>query len=150
MLVQPKREAQNFVLVTPHPPPASGTVLQHGVLRNRPTQSPDTVPFQHGTTTQSRTCSTSNHTLTTDEQASLLRPRSSSNHLALPFAKKPHKRSESPQSNDISTSNFLKASLPHLLTVLCTSHSPPHTQELISCSPAVKCTRLRTAVSVLP
>ena len=93
----------------------------HPVTRHR-------HPFQHGTTTQSPTCSTSNHTLTADEQASL--PTQAT--WRCPSPKKPHKRSESPQSNDISTSNLSKASLPHLLTVRCSSHNPPHTPELTS------------------
>ena len=84
--------------------------------------------------------------LTTDEQASLP-PQTT---WRCPSAKKSHIRSKSQQYNDISTSNFFKASLPHLLTVRCSSHNPPHTPELTSCSPAAKRTRLRTAVSVLP
>ena len=47
-----------------------------------------------------------------------------------------------------STSSFLKASLPHLLTSLCSSPNPHHTPKPTSCNPAVKHTRLRTAVCV--
>ena len=63
-----------------------------------------------------------------------------------PSPKSHTKRSMSPEFNDISTSNFLKASRTHPLTVLCFSYNPPHTPELTSCSPAAKRTRPRTAV----
>ena len=49
---------------------------------------------------------------------------------------KTHKRSESPPSNDTSTDNSLKASLLPLLTVLCSSHNPPHTRELTLMQPS--------------
>ena len=61
----------------------------------------------------------------------------------------PPKSHESPQSNDIFTSSFLKASLHLLLTVLCSFPNLPHTPVPISCSRAVKRSRLTTLVSVL-
>ena len=71
-------------------------------------------------------------------------------HLEKPFVKKPHKRSGSPQSNDISTSSFLRVSQHPWSTVQCSSPKLQHTPEPISRNPAVKRTTLRTAVSVLP
>ena len=110
-----------------------------------PTLMATTHPYKHCTTTPSPTCSTSNHTLTTDEQASLP-PQTT---WLSPSPKKPHKRSGSPQSNDNSTSSFLKASRHPPSTVLCSSPNLLDTPEPLSCYPAVKRTRLRTAVSVL-
>ena len=53
-----------------------------------------------------------------NKPAFLLKP------LGAVLRQKTHKRSKSPQFNDISTSNFLKASPTHLLIVRCSSHNP--------------------------
>ena len=127
----------------------SGMQRPHGVLGNRSFPH-EWRQHRHQTRTPffntAPTCSTSKPHF----HYKLTSQRSSSNHLAPPFAKKPHKRSELPQYNDISKSNFLKASPPHLLIVRCSSHNLHHTPEPTSCSPAAKRMRLRTAVSVLP
>ena len=102
------------------------------------TQSPDTDTLFHpGTTTASPTCSTSNHSLTTTEQASL--PPQTTRFG--PSAKRHSKKSGSPSSHGTFASSCLR--------VLSSSPNPRHTPEPTSCNPAVEPARLRTAVSAL-
>ena len=96
-------------------------------------------PFQHCTTTQSPTCSTSNNTFTTNEQASFP-PQTTWCCSSL--------ENHTKESSHHNPTTFPQATSTPVERSVLLSH-PPHTPELTSCNPAAKRTRLRIAASEL-
>ena len=101
-------------------------------------------PFQHCSTTQSPARTTPNYTFNPNEQGcGSLKTTGRS-----PVVFKPHTRSKSPPSKEISTSNFATASPTLPLNAPSSYHNPLHTLVRTSCSPAAKHMKLRIVAFV--